>query len=29
MISQEGFHINIPSEDDDYLKFLTLKPVKK
>lgn len=28
-VSQEGFHINIPSEDDDYLKFLTLKPVKK
>lgn len=26
-VSSEGFHINVPSEDDDYLKFLTLKPV--
>lgn len=27
-VSSEGFHINIYSEDDDYLTFMTLKPKK-
>lgn len=27
-VSPEGLHINVLSDDDDYLTFLTLKPVK-
>ena len=27
-VSEEGLHINIESEDDDFLKFISLKPVK-
>jgi hypothetical protein len=27
-VSPEGLHINVLSDDDDYLKFITLKPVK-
>ncbi|MDR2138849.1 MAG: DUF4221 domain-containing protein [Tannerella sp.] len=27
-VSEEGLHIGVVSEDDDYLKFITLKPVK-
>ena len=27
-VSEEGLHINVESEDDDYLKFISLKPVK-
>jgi hypothetical protein len=26
-VSEEGLHINVESEDDDYLKFISLKPV--
>ena len=28
-VSEEGLHINVESEDDDYLKFISLKPVKR
>jgi hypothetical protein len=28
-VSPEGFHVNVVSDDDDYLKFFTFKPVKK
>lgn len=28
-VSKEGLHINVYSEDDDYLKFITLQAVKK
>ena len=27
-VSPDGFHIHILSDDDDYLKFITLKPIK-
>jgi hypothetical protein len=26
-VSEEGLHIQILSDDDDYMKFITLKPV--
>jgi hypothetical protein len=27
-VSEEGLHIQILSDNDDYMKFITLKPVK-
>ena len=27
-VSQEGLHINVLSDNDDYLTFITLKPCK-